>query len=93
VPPIPAQLNCPERRVQVAQRPAKEREKRRLAHVEWQKNKAWRDNPNVFNKEDMLYINAIVNGVQMPLFVDTGAQASVMSLETCRRLGLAGQID
>jgi len=65
----------------------------RLAHVEDQKNKAFRENPNIFRKEEMLYINAIVNGVQMPLFIDTGAQASVMSLETCRNLNLVDEID
>jgi len=65
----------------------------RLAHVEDQKSMAFRENPNVFRKEEMLYINAIVNGVQMPLFIDTGAQASVMSLETCRNLGLLDEID
>jgi len=65
----------------------------RLAVVEDQKNKAYRENPNIFRKEEMLYINAIVNGVQMPLFIDTGAQASVMSLETCRNLGLIDEVD
>jgi len=65
----------------------------RLALVEDQKSKAFRENPNIFRKEQMLYINAIVNGVQMPLFIDTGAQASVMSLETCRNLGLINEID
>jgi len=69
------------------------KERGRLALVEDQKSKAFRENPNVFRKEEMLYINAIVNGVQMPLFIDTGAQASVMSLETCRNLGLLDEID
>jgi len=69
------------------------KERGRLAHVEAQKSKAFRENPNIFRKEQMLYINAIVNGVQMPLFIDTGAQASVMSLETCRNLGLIDEID
>lgn len=69
------------------------KERGRLALVEEQKNMAFRENPNVFRKEEMLYINAIVNGEQMPLFIDTGAQASVMSLETCRNLGLEYEID
>jgi len=69
------------------------KERGRLAHVEEQKSKAFRENPNIFRKEEMLYINALVNGVQMPLFIDTGAQASVMSLETCRNLGLVDEID
>jgi len=97
-PRAPSYQTNPQPRVEFAIKPESReyidaKEVGRLAHVEEQKNMAYRENPNVFQKEEMLYINAIVNGVAMPLFVDTGAQASVMSLETCRNLGLSHEID
>jgi len=58
-----------------------------------QKDTAFRENPRLFKRETMLYVDAIVNGSIMPLFVDTGAQASVMSLKTCKKLGLMTSVD
>jgi len=58
-----------------------------------QKNTALRENPRLFQRETMLYVNAIINGYKMPLFVDTGAQASVMNLKVCKRLGLMTSVD
>jgi len=61
--------------------------------VAQQKNTAFRENPRLFQRETMLYVDAIISGHRMPLFVDTGAQASVMSLKTCKRLGLMTSVD
>jgi len=58
-----------------------------------QKDTALRENPRLFQRETMLYVDAIINGCRMPLFVDTGAQASVMSLKTCKKLGLMTSVD
>jgi len=58
-----------------------------------QKDTALRENPRLFQRETMLYVDAIINGSRMPLFVDTGAQASVMSLKTCKKLGLMSSVD
>jgi len=41
----------------------------------------------------MLYVDAIVSGCRMPIFVDTGAEASVMSLKTCKKLHLMTSVD
>jgi len=58
-----------------------------------QKSTAFRENPRLFQQETMLYVKAIVNGYKIPIFVDTGAQASVMSMKTCRSLGLMNIVD
>jgi hypothetical protein len=58
-----------------------------------QKSTALRENPRLFQRETMLYVSAIISGYKMPLFVDTGAQASVMSMKTCKSLGLVGIVD
>jgi len=58
-----------------------------------QKSTAFRENPKLFQRETMLYVDAIISGNRMPLFVDTGAQASVMSFETCKKLGLMTSVD
>ena len=41
----------------------------------------------------MLYIPAIINGVHLELFVDTGAQVSIMPLESAFNLGLEEILD
>jgi len=61
--------------------------------VAQQKNSAFRENPRLFQRETMLYVDAIVSGFRMPVFVDTGAEASVMSLKTCKKLGLMTSVD
>jgi len=58
-----------------------------------QKSTAFKENPRLFQQETMLYVKAIVNGYKTPIFVDTGAQASVMSLKTCKSLGLMSIVD
>jgi len=58
-----------------------------------QKRTAFRENPRLFQQETMLYVNSFISGYKMPLFVDTGAQASVMSLKTCKSLGLMSSVD
>jgi len=65
----------------------------RARQLEQQKKSALRENPKLFQKETMLYVDAVINGSKMPLFVDTGAQASVMSMKTCRSLGLENSVD
>jgi len=65
----------------------------RLSKVQRQKNKAFEENPNLFTKQTMLYVEAYIAKKRLPLFIDTGAQASVMSLETCKELGLEDQVD
>jgi len=65
----------------------------RTRKLEREKKIALRENPKLHQKATMLYVDAVVNGFKMPIFVDTGAQASVMSMKTCRRLGLENSID
>jgi len=64
-----------------------------IPSIQRQKDKAFQENPNLFTKQTMLYVEAYIATKRLPLFVDTGAQASVMSLETCKDLGLEDQVD
>ncbi len=49
--------------------------------------------PETFTSVNMLYIPAIIDGVELKLFVDTGAQISIMPLEKAFNLGLEDLID
>eukprot|EP00474_Spongospora_subterranea_P000895 CRZ01353.1 hypothetical protein [Spongospora subterranea] len=50
-------------------------------------------NPEAFARVCMLYVNLRVNGKSVAAFVDSGAQASVMSLKCAKSLGIAHLID
>ena len=60
-----------------------------------QKNieKAIEEIPESLTQVNMLYIPAIINGVHLKLFVDTGAQVSIMPLELAFNLGLEDILD
>ena len=60
-----------------------------------QKNleKAIEEIPESLTQVNMLYIPAIINGVHLKLFVDTGAQVSIMPLELSFNLGLEEILD
>jgi len=49
--------------------------------------------PESLTTINMLYIPAVINGVHLKLFVDTGAQMSIMPLETAFNLGMEEIID
>lgn len=49
--------------------------------------------PETLTSVNMLYIPSSINGVELKLFVDTGAQISVMPLEKAFELGLEDLID
>lgn len=60
-----------------------------------QKNieKAIQEIPESLTQVNMLYIPASINGVDLKLFVDTGAQVSIMPLELSFNLGLEEILD
>jgi len=58
-----------------------------------QKDTTLRENPRLFQRETTPYVDAIINGCKMPLFVDSGVLASVMSLKTCKKLSLMTSVD
>ena len=55
--------------------------------------KAIEEIPESLTQVNMLYIPAIINGVHLELFVDTGAQVSIMPLESAFNLGLEEILD
>jgi len=89
--PIATQAHAPVPRIRYKASEMKARERDRA--LLQQKNSAFRENPRLFQRETMLYVNAIVSGYRMPIFVDTGAEASVMSLKTCKKLRLMNSLD
>ena len=50
-------------------------------------------NPEAFVSVPMLYVNCTLNDVPLKAFVDTGAQMTVMSLQTAQRCKLGPLID
>jgi len=85
----PAAIKAPASRTRYEVYEMNERDRQ----VAKQKSTALRENPRLFQRETMLYVNSFISGYKMPLFVDTGAQASVMSLKTCKSLGLMSSVD
>jgi len=75
------------------QREYKEDNRKRFAHVEKRKEKATNKNPNCTKQTPMLYIEGEIDGKKLPIFVDSGAQSSVMSMEAVKTFNLANDID
>jgi hypothetical protein len=49
--------------------------------------------PEAFGSVDMLYVRAMVNGVEMKAFVDSGAQMTIMSQRCASKCGLLRLMD
>jgi len=65
----------------------------RQKNVEENFQNAMEYNPEAFSSVTMLYINATVNGVKLPAFVDSGAQMSIMGQSTAEKCGLLRLMD
>ena len=69
-----------------------EQEKKTLA-IQNNIEKALEEIPESLTHVNMLYIPAKINGVELKLFIDTGAQVSVMPLKIAQELGLEEILD
>lgn len=56
-------------------------------------NQTYEHHPELFVSTEMLYINASVNNTAVQVFVDTGAQTTVISREFAERAGLMKNVD
>lgn len=56
-------------------------------------DQAWEHNPEIFAHVDMLYVEFEVNRHKAAAFVDSGAQKTIISLQTAQKLGIAHLID
>jgi DNA damage-inducible protein 1 len=61
--------------------------------IEENLQKAVDEIPESLTSVNMLYIPATINGVELKLFVDTGAQISIMPFETVCNLGMEEILD
>jgi DNA damage-inducible protein 1 len=61
--------------------------------IEENMQKALEEIPESLTSVNMLYIPAIINGIELKLFVDTGAQISIMPFETVCNLGMEEILD
>ena len=61
--------------------------------IEENYQKAIEEIPESLTKIDMLYIPAIINGKNVKLFIDTGAQMSIMPLLVAVNMGMEEIID
>jgi DNA damage-inducible protein 1 len=55
--------------------------------------RAFENTPEFFTPINMLYIGCQINDIYITAFVDTGAQVSIMNLDTARRCNLLERID
>lgn len=56
-------------------------------------NRAYEENPEFFVDVTMLYIKISINGIELPAFIDTGAQRSLISPALCELCDLNHLID
>ncbi|KAG0683476.1 DNA damage-inducible protein 1 [Pichia californica] len=56
-------------------------------------NQAYEENPEFFADVTMLYIKISINGQELPAFVDTGAQRSLITPQLCEKCDLNHLID
>lgn len=68
-------------------------EKIREANVQRQYEQMMEDYPESMGRVLMLYINCLVNEKPLQVFVDSGAQSTIMSSECADRLGLLHLVD
>lgn len=61
--------------------------------IEENMQKALEEIPESLTSVNMLYIPAIINGIELKLFVDTGAQISIMPFEIVCNLGMEEILD
>ena len=59
--------------------------------IEENMQKALEEIPESLTSVNMLYIPAIINGIELKLFIDTGAQISIMPFEIVCNLGMEGK--
>ncbi|KAJ3437998.1 aspartyl protease ddi-related [Anaeramoeba flamelloides] len=68
-------------------------EKIRMSRIRKNKELAYRFNPELFVRVDMLYIPSIINDVPILAFVDTGAQTTIMSKAAAERVNILRLMD
>lgn len=56
-------------------------------------NQAYEENPEFFADVTMLYVKISLNGHELPAFIDTGAQRSLITPQLCERCDLNHLID
>ena len=61
--------------------------------IEENMQKALEEIPESLTSVNMLYIPAIINGIELKLFIDTGAQISIMPFEIVCNLGMEEILD
>lgn len=62
-------------------------------NIEENMRTAYENTPEVFTAVTMLYINMEINGVAIQAFVDTGAQATIMTSATMRKCNISYLLD
>lgn len=55
--------------------------------------RAYDENPEFFADVTMLYVKISLNGYEMPAFIDTGAQRSLITPELCKKCDLTHLVD